>query len=208
MEEAVPGGPLADLLIGAARFPTDIPRLTPYVAMLIATARRIFSPLITTSPQMFDFALNAVQQINIEYLLTAIATSFAFISYYQRNKDSVINSYKATATEYLLPASQTSFSTTPTITSTSSSSTSSRFPPDSLIPCCPNYDGDIGGGICAGIKTANMAFQGCSCVAEGPPGYQPFTDYQAALSLFNNIPTLTGTMGPSPVANASITRRY
>ena len=131
MQQAVPGAPLADLLIMAARFPTDIPSLTPYVAMVIATARRLFSPLIPTNPQLFGVALDTVQQINIDDLVTQIALTFAFYADYQWSRDSDINSYKATATEYVIEASQISFSTVPTISTTSSSSTSSRCPPDS-----------------------------------------------------------------------------
>ena len=61
MQQAIAGAPLADPLIVAARFPSDIPRLIPYVAIVITTAQRLFSSLIPTNPQLFGVALDTVR---------------------------------------------------------------------------------------------------------------------------------------------------
>lgn len=165
LQEAVPGGPAAGLLV----LPTMVPQIT------LGVIAQYLSLVISAGQQIAYFAansdeLNTVAKLVTWYLYSAlIESAFENIS---------------TPTVFAIPANDL----------TTSSSSSADCAPTGYEPCCPNCGGDAGGNRCNGDPKTNKFRAGCPCIGNGPPPYKPYFNdnqgYRDAQSLFANLPDL------------------
>ena len=167
LQNTVPGGPLAGLLV----LPTMMPRITPQV---IAP---YLSLVISTGQKIAYFAANSD-------ILNAVAKLVTWNLYLELIEYAFAKIPKPT--EFAIPASD--------LTANATSSSSAACAPTGYEPCCPNCGGDAGGNKCQGDAKANNLRAGCPCIGDGPPPYQAYLNdsqgYQNAQALFGNLSDL------------------